>query len=156
MPRVGEQMGLPQGVVRKAAAGQHHTTACPDGLRPQRAGHCGAGDVAALALQVPQHVALEAGHPGLQRRVQQATGQRVAAHQLRAAAMAKGVPAVVRDASQHVSQRPCRARGAQEVPQVGGQVEITFTDLGSIPYYCSIHGTKRRGQTGTIVVTAAS
>lgn len=39
---------------------------------------------------------------------------------------------------------------------VGGQVEITFTDLGSIPYYCSIHGTKRRGQTGTIVVTAAS
>jgi plastocyanin len=35
---------------------------------------------------------------------------------------------------------------------VGGQIEVTFDKLGTIPYYCTIHGSKHRGQTGTIIV----
>lgn len=37
---------------------------------------------------------------------------------------------------------------------VGGQVEVKFDQLGTVPYYCTIHGSKHRGQTGTIVVVA--
>ncbi len=36
----------------------------------------------------------------------------------------------------------------------GGPGSITFDDAGDFPYYCSFHGTARRGQRGQVIVVA--